>query len=70
MMRQDLQEAWASRSFVNESPHVSAHADGHAIGMCEAYQKIIDVTANDLTGEDDGTAKQVGAKTSWPSPAD
>ncbi len=50
-MRKELQEAWCSRSFVNEEKHLADSANGHAIGLCEAYQRILDVTANDLYGE-------------------
>ncbi len=53
-MRKDLLEAWASRSFVGEVKHISDTANGHAIGLCEGFQRVIDLKADDLTGEDDG----------------
>lgn len=52
-MRGSILEAWANKAFVSEDSHVSVTANGHAIGMCEAYKNILDVTADDLFGDDD-----------------
>jgi len=54
-------EAWASRSFVGDLKHVSDTANGHAIGICEAYQRVIDITADDIFGEEDD-GEQIGPK--------
>jgi hypothetical protein len=60
-------EQWANRQFVTEDKGLSDHANGHAIGMCQAFQDILDVEANDLTGDNDGRSKQVGPEAVGPS---
>ncbi len=52
--RQELQDSWTKRNFVGNTEYEGVVTNSVAIGLCEAFEDVLNLTVDDLKEDDDG----------------